>query len=279
MEFVIGDAPESLTISGFNPLRREVAKRTLQKLMQDGRINPTRIEEAVEDCEKELDLAVKEAGEQAVLEFGLPAVHPEVITLLGKLNFRTSYTQNVLTHSKEVAHFARMIAAELGLDPLTAARCGLLHDIGKAVSAEVEGPHAIVGADLAKEYGENATVVNAIAAHHNEVPIKSTYDVITQIADTISAARPGARRETLTSYIKRLENLETICATFQGVKKSYALQAGREVRIIVDECNHDDASAVMLARDIAKRIEGEMNFPGQIKVSVIRETRAIEYAK
>ncbi|MGD1997327.1 MAG: ribonuclease Y [Candidatus Dependentiae bacterium] len=279
MEFVIGDAPESLTISGFNPLRREVAKRALQKLIQDGRINPTRIEETVEQCEQELDQTIEEEGKQAVLEFGLPSVHPEIVTLLGKLHFRTSYTQNVLIHSKEVAHFARMVAAELGLDPLIAARCGLFHDIGKAVSAEVEGPHAIVGADLAKEYGENSIVVNAIAAHHNEVPIRSTYDVITQIADTISAARPGARRETLSTYIKRLEHLEAICEKFQGVKKSYALQAGREVRIIVDEHNHNDESALILARDIAKKIEGEMNFPGQIKVSVIRETRAIEYAK
>jgi len=279
MEFVIGDAPEIITISGFNPMRREIARRTLEKLMLDGRINPTRIEEAVVECEKELDAAVEEMGQQAILEFGLTNVHPEMVVLLGKLHFRTSFTQDVLLHSKEVACFARMLSYELGLDAQLAVRCGLFHDIGKAVSAEVEGPHAVVGADLAKEYGESSIVVNAIASHHNDVSTKTLYDLVIQIADGVSAARPGARRETLTTYIKRLEQLEDICHEFEGVKKSYALQAGREVRVIVDESAHDDSSALLLARDIAKKIEGEMNFPGQIKVSVIRETRVIEYAR
>lgn len=279
MEFVIGDTPEVITISGFNPIRREIAKRSLEKLIVDGRINPTRIEETVEACEKEIDETIEEMGQQAILEFGFPHVHPEIVKLLGKLHFRTSYTQNVLIHSREVAYFARMIAAELGLDQHIAARCGLFHDIGKAVSAEVEGPHATIGADLAREYGENDIVVHAIASHHNEVPAKSLYDIITQIADTISAARPGARRETLTTYVKRLEQLEEITQRFDGVKKSYALQAGREVRVIVNESTHDDEGALLLARDIARAIEAEMSFPGQIRVSVIRETRVIEYAK
>lgn len=279
IEFVIGDTPEIITISGFNPIRREVAKRALNKLIQDGRINPTRIEEVVEQCEKEIEANIEEIGQQAVLEFDIRGIHPELIKLLGTLHFRTSYTQNNLIHSKEVAYFARMIAAELGLDEHVAVRCGLLHDIGKAVSAEVEGPHAIIGSDLAKKYGEDSTVINAIACHHEEVPAKNVYGLITHIADAISASRPGARRETLTTYIKRLEQLEEISNSFDGVKKAYALQAGREIRVIVDECNLDDEKASLLARDIAKRIEQEVNFPGQIKVNVIREKRIIEYAK
>ncbi len=279
MEFVIGDTPEVITVSGFNPIRREVAKRALNKLIQDGRINPTRIEEIVQQCEDEIDTSIQEIGQQAVLEFGFRGVHPEIIKLLGKLHFRTSFTQNNLVHSKEVASFARMIAGELGLDEDLAARCGLLHDMGKAVSAEVEGPHALVGADLAKKYGEDSIVVNAIASHHEEVPAKNIYGLITHLADAISASRPGARRETLATYIKRLEQLEEIANTFDGVKKAYALQAGREIRIIVDECLLDDEKAKMLARDIANQIEKEVNFPGQIKVNVIREKRVIEYAK
>lgn len=279
MEFVIGDTPEVITISGFNPIRREVAKRALNKLIQDGRINPTRIEEVVEQCQNEIDQNIEEVGRQAVLEFNFRGVHPEIIKLLGALHFRTSYTQNNLIHCKEVAYFARMVAAELGLDQELAARCGLLHDIGKAVSAEVEGPHATIGADLAKKYGEDPIVVNAIASHHDEVPAKSIYGLITHIADAMSASRPGARRETLTTYIKRLEMLEEIATSFDGVKKAYALQAGREIRIIVDEVTMDDEKAMMLARDIAKRVEEEVNFPGQIKINVIREKRIIEYAK
>jgi ribonuclease Y len=279
MEFVIGETPEIITISGFNPIRREIARRTLEKLILDGRINPTRIEETVAYYEQEMEESIQEYGKQAVLECNVQGIHPEIVTLLGKLYFRTSYSQNVLDHCKEVGMFSRMIAEELGLNGDIAMRAGLLHDIGKAVTAEVEGPHAIIGGDIAKRCGENSIVVNAIAAHHEEVPFLSIYAPIVVIADTISASRPGARRETLTAYIKRLEKLEDIANSFSGVKKAYALQAGREVRIIVEEDLLDDEKACVLARDIAKRIEEEMSFPGQIKVNVIREKRSIEYAR
>lgn len=279
MEFVIGETPEIITISGFNPIRREIARRTLEKLILDGRINPTRIEETVAYYEQEMEESIQEYGKKAVLECNVQGIHPEIVTLLGKLYFRTSYSQNVLDHCKEVGMFARMIAEELGLNGDIAMRAGLLHDIGKAVTAEVEGPHAIIGGDIAKRCGENPLVVNAIAAHHEEVPFLSIYAPIVVIADTISASRPGARRETLTAYIKRLEKLEDIANSFSGVKKAYALQAGREVRIIVEEDLLDDERASVLARDIAKRIEEEMSFPGQIKVNVIREKRSIEYAR
>jgi ribonuclease Y len=279
MEFVIGDTPEIITISGFNPIRREVARRTLEKLIADGRINPTRIEETVGQVEKELEEIIEEYGKETVLEFNLQGMHPELITMLGKLQFRTSFSQNVLMHSKEVALISRMIAQELGLNPEIALRGGLLHDIGKAVSAEVEGPHAIIGGDIAKRCGEDPRVVNAIAAHHEEVPFESVYAPIVVIADTISAVRPGARRETLAAYIKRLEKLEEIANSFEGVKKAYALQAGREVRIIVEEDRLTDEEASLMARDVAKKVEEEMNFPGQIKVNVIREKRSIEYAR
>ena len=263
MEFVIGDTPEVITISGFNPIRREIARRSLEKLISDGRINPTRIEETVEKCEQELGEIIEEYGNQSILGLNLQGVAPEMITLLGRLHFRTSFSQNVLLHSQEVASIARMIAEELGLDGAVALRAGLLHDIGKAVSAEVEGPHALIG----------------IAAHHEEVPFSSPYSPIVLIADMISASRPGARRETLTAYLKRLYHLEEIANSFEGVKKAYALQAGREVRIIVQEDRLNDAQVRELARDIAKRVEEEMNFPGQIKINVIREKRAIEYAR
>lgn len=279
MEFVIGDTPEIITISGFNPIRREIAKRSLNKLIQDGRINPTRIEETVAKVEFELEASIEEIGQQTVLEFGFRGVHPEIIKLVGKLYFRTSYTQNNLVHSKEVAYFSRMIASELGLNPELAARGGLFHDIGKAVSAEVEGPHAIIGGNLAKEYGEEPFVVNAIACHHEEVPPISVYGFIVHIADAISASRPGARKETLSTYIKRLEQLEEISNGFEGVKKAYALQAGREIRVIVDEDRLDDEKASQLARELAKRIEEEMAFPGEIKVNVIREKRFIQAAR
>ncbi len=278
MEFVIGDSPD-ITISGFNPIRREIARRTLEKLTSDGRINPTRIEETVAQCEKEIEEVIEEYGKEAILEFNLQGVHPEIVTLLGKLHFRTSFSQNVLQHCKEVGTFARMIAQELGLDGAIALRAGLLHDIGKAVTAEVEGPHAQIGADIAKRCGEDPLVVNAIAAHHEEVPFSSIYAPIVVIADTISASRPGARRETLTAYIKRLEKLEEIAVAFEGVKRAFALQAGREIRVLVEEEQLDDEAALMLARNIARKIEKEMNFPGQIKVNVIREKRAIEYAR
>jgi ribonuclease Y len=279
MEFVIGDTPEIITISGFNPIRREIARRALERLIADGRINPTKIEETVEQCEKELDEIIEDYGRQAVLEFNLQGVHPELVTLLGKLHFRTSFSQNVLLHSKEVAYCARMLAEELGLNGNIALRAGLLHDIGKAVSAEVDGPHAKIGANIAKRCGEDPVIVNAIASHHEEGSFKSIYDPIILIADTISASRPGARRETLAAYLKRLENLENIALSFEGVKKAYALQAGREVRIIVEEDRLTDEMAKNLARNIAKKIEEEMSFPGQIKVNVIREKRIIEYAR
>ena len=279
MEFVIGETPEIITISGFNPIRREIARRTLEKLIIDGRINPTRIEETVAQCEKELEDMIQEYGRGVILEFNLQGVHPEIVTALGKLYFRTSYSQNVLDHSKEVGLFARMIAEELGLDGALALRAGLLHDIGKAVTAEVEGPHAKIGGDMAKRCGENSIIVNAIAAHHEEVPFASVYAIIVVIADTISASRPGARRETLAAYIKRLEKLEEIASSFDGIKKVYALQAGREVRIIVEEDLMDDEKTSIMARNVARKIEQEMNFPGQIKVNVIREKRSIEYAR
>jgi ribonuclease Y len=278
MEFVIGDSPD-ITISGFNPIRREIARRTLEKLIADGRINPTRIEETVAQCEKDIEELIQEYGKETILEFNLQGVHSEIVTLLGKLNFRTSFSQNVLVHCKEVGIFARMIAEELDLDGSLALRAGLLHDIGKAVSAEVEGPHAQIGADIAKRCGEDFVIVNGIAAHHDEVPFVSVNSIIICIADTISASRPGARRETLTAYIKRLEKLEDIAHGFEGVKKVYALQAGREIRVIVQEDRLDDDKARILAHDIARRIEAEMSFPGQIKVNVIREKRSIEYAR
>lgn len=279
MEFVIGDTPEIITISGFNPIRREIARRSLERLIADGRINPTRIEETVEQIEKELEEVIQEYGKEVVLEFNIQGLHSEIVTLLGKLQFRTSFSQNVLIHSKEVGIFCRMIAEELGLDGSIAFRAGLLHDIGKAVTAEVEGPHATIGGDIAKRCGEDPIVVNAIAAHHEEVPFISIYAPIVVIADTISASRPGARRETLSAYIKRLEKLEEIAISFYGVKKAYALQAGREVRIIVQEDKLDDEKSAMLASDIARKVEKEMSFPGQIKVNVIREKRTVEYAK
>jgi len=279
MEFVIGDTPEVITISGFNPVRREIARRALNMLISDGRINPTRIEEAVTKCESEMDEIIQDYGNQAVLEFNLQAVSPEIIILLGKLHFRTSFSQNVLLHSKEVAIISRMIAQEIGLDGQTALRAGLFHDIGKAVSAEVDGPHAQVGSDVLRRCGENEIIVNAVAAHHEESSFTSPYAPIILIADTISASRPGARRETLASYLKRLESLEEIANSFEGVKKAYALQAGREVRIIVQEDRLNDSQSRELARDIAKKVEEEMNFPGQIKINVIREKRSVEYAR
>lgn len=279
MEFVIGDTPEVITISGFNPIRREVAKRALNKLILDGRINPSRIEETVVKCEEELEQTIEEIGQSTVLEFGFRGMNIEIVKMLGRLHFRTSYTQNNLSHSKEVAHFARMLAAELGLDPDIAARAGLLHDIGKAVSADVEGPHAVVGANFIKEYGEDPIIVNAVASHHEEVAPSSPYGIIIHLADAISASRPGARKETLSTYIKRLESLEELANTFEGVKKAYALQAGREIRVIVDEDRLDDGKAAVLARDLAKKIETDLAFPGEIKVNVIREKRFITSAR
>lgn len=280
VDVIIDDTPSVITLSGFNPVRREVAHRSLEKLIADGRINPTRIEETVLMVEKEINEIIHERGKDAVMRLNLHGIPPEIVQILGQLFFRTSYSQNVLAHSIEVALMARMLAEELGLPrPDLAARAGLLHDIGKAATVEHEGPHALVGADIARRCGEDAIVINAIAAHHEEVPFKSLYDPLIVIADTISASRPGARRETLAAYLKRLEKLEAIAAEFGGVKRAYALQAGREIRIIVEEDKMSDLDAMQLARDIARKVEAEVNFPGQIKVHVIREKRAIEYAR
>ena len=279
IDLIIDDTPEAVIVSGFDPVRREVARISLEKLITDGRIHPGRIEEMVSRAQKEVDAQIKEMGEQATFDSGIHGLHPELVKLLGRLHFRTSYGQNVLKHSLEVCHLAGMMAAEIGADVRLAKRAGLLHDIGKALDHEIEGPHVTIGADAAKKYRENSAVVHAILAHHGDVEPESIEAILVQAADAISAARPGARRETLENYIKRLEKLEEIADSFQGVEKSYAIQAGREVRIIVKPDRVDDAIASQIARDIVKRIEGEMEYPGQIKVTVIREVRAIEYAR
>lgn len=279
VELIIDDTPEVVIASGFDPLRREVAKVSLERLIADGRIHPARIEETVEKVRKELDAQVKQNGEEAMFEVGLFGIHPELIKLLGRLKYRTSYGQNVLQHSIEVSILAGIMAAELGCDVNLAKRGGLLHDIGKSVDHEIEGTHVTIGVDLAKKYKENKNVVNCIAAHHGDVEPKTIEAVLVQAADAISGARPGARRETGTTYIKRLEQLETIAGSFAGVEKCYAIQAGREIRVMVKPDQVDDNKAIFLAKDIAKKIEGELEYPGQIKVNVIREWRVVEYAK
>jgi ribonuclease Y len=279
IDIIIDDTPEAVVLSGFDPVRREVARLTLEKLIVDGRIHPARIEETVERCRKDVENIIKQEGEHATFETGVHGLHPELIKLLGRLKYRTSYGQNVLKHSIEVAHLAGIMAGELGADITLAKRAGLLHDIGKAIDHEVEGSHITIGADMAKKYKENNDVIHAIMAHHGDVPANTMVAVLVQAADAISAARPGARRENLETYIKRLEKLEEIANSFSGVEKSFAIQAGREVRIMVKPEDVSDDNTVMLARDVVKKIESEMEYPGQIKVNVIRELRATEYAK
>ena len=278
IDLIIDDTPEAVILSGFNPIKREVARIALEKLIENGRIHPAHIEETVAKAKRELDVQIRDAGEQAAFEVGIHNLHPELIKLLGRLKYRTSYGQNVLRHSIEVAHLAGMMAAEVGADPSLAKRCGLLHDIGKAIDCEVEGTHTQIGADAAKKYQERNAVVHAIAAHHNDIEPTTLEAVLVQAADAISAARPAARRDTLENYIKRLEKLEEIANSFNGVEQSFAIQAGREIRIIVKPELVSDTDLVMIAKDIAKRIENELEYPGQIKVNVIRETRASEYA-
>jgi len=279
IDIIIDDTPEAVLLSGFNPVRREVARIALERLVADGRIHPARIEEVVKKVEKEIEVTIREAGEQATFDVGVYGIHPELIKLLGKLKFRTSYAQNVLQHSVEVAFLCGIMAAELGINVKKAKRAGLLHDIGKAVDHEVEGPHAIIGADLAKKYGESQDVIHALAAHHEDVKPETVLAVLVQAADALSGARPGARQEILESYVKRLEDLEAIAKSFKGVQKTYAIQAGREIRIMVHSDQVSDAEASLLSREVAKQIESQLSYPGQIKVTVIRETRAVEYAK
>lgn len=279
VDLIVDDTPEAVTLSSFDPVRREVARISLEKLVLDGRIHPARIEEIIEKSQKEVEGMILDAGEEALLETGIKSMHPELVKLIGQLRFRSSYGQNALNHSLEVAHVAGIMAAELNLDETIARRAGLLHDIGKAVDHQVEGPHALIGRDLARRYGEAPEIVSAIASHHEDEEMISVYDVLIAAADAVSASRPGARRESLDSYIKRLEKLESLAKTFKGVSKAYAIQAGREIRVMVAPNITDDGAIQKMAYDIARKIEDEMKYPGQIKVVVVRETRSVEYAR
>ncbi len=276
---LVDDTPGAVVISGFDPVRREIAREAMSRLIQDGRIHPTRIEEVVAGVSQEMNETILRLGEEAVAKASLPPMHPEVVKLLGRLHFRHSYSQNILDHSVEVAHLMGLMAAELGVDVTAAKRAGLLHDIGKAVNHEMEGPHAVVGAELIKRYGESEAVVNGVASHHNDVPPVGPLGILVSAADAISASRPGARSETLTTYLKRIEDLERIASTFPGVEKSFAVQAGRELRVFVQPEQINDEQAFTLARNIASRIQNELQYPGQIKITVIRETRCVEVAK
>lgn len=279
IDLIIDDTPEAVILSGFNPVRREVARLSLEKLIGDGRIHPGRIEEVVAKSTEEVEVAIKEAGEQAAFDLGVHGIHPEVLKLIGRLRYRTSYTQNVYQHSLEVAFLCGIMAAELGINVKQAKRAGLLHDLGKAVDHEVEGSHAVIGAELARKYGESPKIVHAIMAHHEDEKPTTVLAVLVQAADALSGARPGARREMMETYVKRLEDLERIATSFGGVTNSFAIQAGREIRVMVSSEQITDEQSVVMARDIAKKIEAEMTYPGQIKVNVIRETRAVEYAR
>ena len=279
IDLIIDDTPDAVTLSGFDPVRREVARVALTKLVTDGRIHPTRIEEMVEKARQEVELGIKDAGEQAAIEAGCPGLHPEILKTLGRLKYRTSYGQNQLMHAVESAHIAGMLAEEISADINICRRGALLHDLGKAIDHEVEGTHALIGADLARRFGVSPPVVHCIAAHHEEEELQTVEAVIVQIADAVSGSRPGARMETMEHYIRRLEALESLANGFQGVEKAFAIQAGREIRIIVKPEEVDDLASMRLARDISKKIEESLEYPGQIKVTVVRETRAVDYAK